>query len=124
MLEFSCKTQFTSQKESAVPYAVRLARETDVSQLAEIEKEAFPTTWPSTHFRRELSNKLASFLVAYETTEDAQVISPASPDLVRASKAAALPGLRWLWRHLLRSGAQASLPADFPEHIAGYVATW
>lgn len=37
--------------------------EGDISQVAEIEAESFPTTWPRTAYRRELNNKLASYFV-------------------------------------------------------------
>jgi ribosomal-protein-alanine N-acetyltransferase len=35
----------------------------DIVQVAEIEHESFPTTWPQTAYRRELSNNLARYLV-------------------------------------------------------------
>ena len=107
-----------------MPYAIRPARETDVSQLAEIEKEAFPTTWPPTSFRRELSNRMASFLVAYEVPEYEHLNSSASHEPPSTSSDAATHGLRGLWRRLLRRKAPAPLPADSAERIAGYVATW
>jgi len=36
----------------------------DVDQVMEIEREAFPTQWPPTSFRRELQNRLAHYFVA------------------------------------------------------------
>ena len=39
-------------------------RESDVDALASIEREAFPNDIPGTSFERELSNRLASYLVA------------------------------------------------------------
>ncbi len=46
-------------------FAVRPMQVDDVSQVAEIEREAFPTTWPPTPFHREMGNKLARYLVAW-----------------------------------------------------------
>ncbi|MCH7705608.1 MAG: hypothetical protein IIB33_01005 [Chloroflexi bacterium] len=46
-------------------FTVRPVRPDDISQLAEIEREAFPTTWPPTPFKRELDNKVARYLVAF-----------------------------------------------------------
>ena len=36
----------------------------DVPQVTDIEREAFPTTWPPTPLKKELGNKLARYLVA------------------------------------------------------------
>jgi ribosomal-protein-alanine N-acetyltransferase len=41
----------------------------DVSQAVEIEREAFPTQWPPTPFKRELQNRLAHYLVVYTEGE-------------------------------------------------------
>lgn len=45
------------------PFAVRPMEERDLGQAAEVEKDAFPTLFPSTSFRRELNNKIARYLV-------------------------------------------------------------
>ena len=37
--------------------------EADICQVAEIEDESFPTTWPRTAYRRELNNRLARYSV-------------------------------------------------------------
>ncbi|MEE9202934.1 MAG: ribosomal protein S18-alanine N-acetyltransferase [Dehalococcoidia bacterium] len=44
-------------------YKVRPMRIEDVPQAVEIEREAFPTQWPPTPFKRELQNRLAHYLV-------------------------------------------------------------
>ena len=65
-----------------MPYSVRPMLPEDSKVVAEIEMEAFPTTWPPTPFRKELNNRLARYLVAsfhsQETTEDQQPIELAS----------------------------------------------
>lgn len=38
----------------------------DIPQVDEIEREAFPTQWPPTSYRRELNNRLSHYYVAYE----------------------------------------------------------
>lgn len=48
---------------STTPYAIRAMTEADIPQVIEIEHESFPTTWPQTAYRRELSNDLARYLV-------------------------------------------------------------
>ena len=37
--------------------------EPDIPQVAAIERESFPTTWPQTAYKRELANNLARYLV-------------------------------------------------------------
>ena len=107
-----------------MPYAVRPARETDVSQLAEIEKEAFPSTWPLTPFKRELSNRTASFLVVYDVPVSEQPSSSPSDEPSLSGNAATVLGLMGLWRRLLRRKHPASPITDPAERITGYVATW
>jgi ribosomal-protein-alanine N-acetyltransferase len=36
----------------------------DISQVSEIDREAFPTLWPPANYRRELENRLAHYIVA------------------------------------------------------------
>ncbi len=47
-------------------FSVRPMAQADVRQVAEIERQAFPTLFPPTHFRRELAKRNASYLVACE----------------------------------------------------------
>ncbi len=52
-------------------YAVRPMQLEDVLQVTEIDREAFPTLWPPTSFKRELlHNKTARYLVVCEETGD------------------------------------------------------
>ena len=43
--------------------------EGDLDQVAEMEREAFPTLWPPTNYRRELRNRIAEYLVCVEEGE-------------------------------------------------------
>jgi len=43
-------------------------RKEDLSQVAEIDREAFPTQWPPPNYRHELELPLAHYLVALEET--------------------------------------------------------
>ena len=48
-------------------YVIRPMRLADVSQATEIDRECFPTQWPTPSYRSDLlSNRLAHYLVAYE----------------------------------------------------------
>lgn len=52
-----------------MPFAVRPLGVDDVAQAAEIERDAFPETFPPTSFTRELSNRVARYLVAWRREE-------------------------------------------------------
>ena len=45
------------------PFVVRPMEERDLAQAAEVEKDAFPTLFPPTPFRRELRNRRTLYLV-------------------------------------------------------------
>ena len=51
----------------SMPFALRPLKQDDVVQAAEVEREAFPTLFPPTAFRRELGKRNTSYLVAQET---------------------------------------------------------
>jgi ribosomal-protein-alanine N-acetyltransferase len=51
-------------------YQVRTMTEADIFQVASIEHESFPTTWPQTAYRRELSNNLARYLVLVDRAHE------------------------------------------------------
>ncbi len=52
-------------QSTLLPFGVRPMAERDLPQLAEIERDAFPTLFPPTSFRREMRNRLANYLVAW-----------------------------------------------------------
>lgn len=69
-------------KSGIMPIALRPMADGDIAQSAEIERDAFPTLFPPTSFRRELRNKLASYMVAWkrEDTEDSALSPNYIPD--------------------------------------------
>jgi ribosomal-protein-alanine N-acetyltransferase len=44
-------------------------REEDIPQVAEIDRESFPTLWPPINYQRELENRLAHYIVACDDKE-------------------------------------------------------
>ncbi|MEE9247330.1 MAG: ribosomal protein S18-alanine N-acetyltransferase [Dehalococcoidia bacterium] len=48
----------------AQPFQIRAIRPEDIRQILEVERDAFPTLWPPTPFKKEMQNKLATYLVA------------------------------------------------------------
>ena len=59
-------------------YCVRPMVKEDLTQVSAIDREVFPTQWPPPNYRQELQNKLAHYIVVYDTakaTDDTEVQS-------------------------------------------------
>jgi len=87
----------------------------DIPQAEEIEREAFPTQWP-TPFRRELQNKLAYYLVAYQDNP-----APSPPP---AAPPAEAEGLVSRLRGLFRRERFFEAPTPTGQLILGLVGFW
>ncbi len=61
---------------NVLPFGVRPMEELDLSQLTEIERDAFPSLFPPTSFRRELRNRLAHYLVAWRRGDGERDVAP------------------------------------------------
>ena len=84
----------------------------DIPQVMDIERESFPTMWPQTTYRKELKNKLARYLVAYEP------MSEAAAPLRDAALLQRDTGVRGLLRLLFRPAPTTQ------EQILGVVGLW
>ena len=87
-------------------YEVRKMTEADIDQVADIERESFPTTWPRTAYRRELSNNLARYLVVID--REHKHVAPGQKN--RSG--------------LLRILKRADDTAQTTDFIVGYVGVW
>lgn len=107
------------------PFAVRPMEESDLGQAAEVEKDAFPTLFPPTSFRRELRNRIARYLVLSRSSEslDDGTGLPPFPEAPSETRNGPLfnrlvTGARQMWR-----GRNPSWqPGD--DLIAGFVGLW
>ncbi len=95
----------------------------DISQVQEIEREAFPTLWPPTPFRRELNSHTSLYLVAWAPKPDADVSIEPPGRNGRQRDTGVVP---IVWR--IVSGVKGLLvPPQRPETedlIVGYVGLW
>jgi ribosomal-protein-alanine N-acetyltransferase len=89
-------------------YQLRPMTEADIPQVAEIEAESFPTTWPRTAYRRELANRLARYLVLIDRSR-----SPVSTEDQEPHRKSLLG--------LFRRKSPSEPTSDF---IVGYVGIW
>ncbi len=107
-----------------VPVYLRRLRKEDITEVVEIEREAFSPTWVSSPFKRDLNNRRASYLVACLEPGDS------GPGLAVESAAVetADDSRSWLSRLAGRFGLGGGPPPepapveDFA--IAGYVSVW
>jgi ribosomal-protein-alanine N-acetyltransferase len=79
----------------------------DIPQVADIERESFPSMWPQTAYKRELTNKIARYLVLTEVGE--QWPGPAAA--------------AGLWGTLRRIMGAEEAPAE-AERLAGFIGLW
>jgi ribosomal-protein-alanine N-acetyltransferase len=113
---------------TAVRYLVRPMDLGDISQVMEIERDSFPSTWPSTAFKREIQhNRLARYLVAVEQTIDEdEALEPQPGHTAPAVPPLSAPRLgRWLTelRRLFGSEEEPE-PADHSEPVIGFLGVW
>jgi ribosomal-protein-alanine N-acetyltransferase len=106
----------------------------DIPQVTEVDREAFPTQWPPIPFKKELNNKLARLLVAYEQRE----LSPGEGRnclCQEEREVSSTPGVAYKRgfhglmsriRHLLTAerAVEETSPAQAKQYIVGYASLW
>lgn len=100
-----------------MPFLVRPMTLADIPQVEEIEREAFPTVWPPTSFRREMDNRLARYLVVCGIGEEAADADPRPPE----RKATGLFQRLWLFG---RPKAEETQPQATSVPVLGFAGTW
>ena len=121
----------TSERPPArkiMPFAVRPLEERDIPQSEEIERDAFPTLYPKTSFRGELSRRLARYLVAWrrddldEGAQSAQPVQdPLKPEPIsdHGLLGKLMDGAKGLWAGL--AGNDNDIDAPF---LSGFLGIW
>ena len=99
----------------ATPFIVRPMTDEDITQAAEVERDAFPELFPPTSFRRELANKRARYLVAHSVGADGAA-PPADPPRRDG------PLLNRLVRQIWRRRSTAWTPGQ--DFVTGFVGVW
>ena len=110
-------------QSNLLPFGVRPMAESDLSQLTEIERDAFPTLFPPTSFRREMRNRLANYLVAWRRDDssrgDTSIEDGADPGSgARPRISRLLSSARSVWTRRYTTWEPGQ---DF---LAGFVGTW
>jgi ribosomal-protein-alanine N-acetyltransferase len=113
---------------TAVRHLVRPMDLGDISQVMEIEKGSFPSTWPSTAFKREIRhNRLARYLVAVEQPlQEGETLAGEPTPTARPAQPLSPPRLgRWLIElRRLFGPEEESEPASHGDLVTGFVGVW
>ncbi len=99
---------------------VRLMVKEDITQISVIDREAFPTMWPPVNFQRELTNRMAHYLVVSDGTRvlDQPGANPDSGSKPRRS----FWGLIFPF---IGNPAKSGNPSErVSEYIIGFVGMW
>lgn len=82
--------------------------EADIAQVLDIERQSFPTMWPQTAYKRELTNKIARYYVIARPEEET------APDAT---------GLTGIWGAVRRIvGATDATPSG--AYLMGFLGVW
>jgi len=79
----------------------------DIVQVADIERESFPSMWPQTAYKRELTNQIARYIVITEL--------PGDPAAQPAQHSGIIGALKRI------VGGEGTPPA---EHLLGFIGIW
>ena len=105
-------------RDEKLAYYLRWMRKEDISQVDQIDHEAFPTLWPPPNYRRELENRMARYIVAYD---EEQKVEEAETTPKKGSS-----GLVSRLRRFLNYGrfSDSELPASGKQYIFGFAGCW
>ena len=102
---------------------IRVLKSEDISAVAELERQAFPTLWPPTPFKREVENSLAKYLVATvpKAVDGSHRNGPNPGKSVKPSTASLLANLFGMLKGRLYS---TKAPTQQGSHLLGFVGLW
>ena len=105
----------------AMPFAVRALAEGDIAQSTEIERDAFPTMFPPTSFKREMKNRRASYLVAWVMDPNLAPEAPA-PQSEEGPRRPLLG--RWMHTATSRWRGRPSTWQPGQDYLVGLLGVW
>jgi ribosomal-protein-alanine N-acetyltransferase len=99
-------------------YSIRRMEKGDLPQVYEIDREAFPTQWPSPNYRQELQNRIAYYIILCDDKRKAPVPEKAP----RRGLAASLH--RLLSRRRPAAASEDAIPHPTTQYVAGFSGIW
>ena len=103
-----------------MPYYVRPMHQEDVTQVTEIDREAFPTQWPAPNYQHELRNRLAHYIVACD--EEKIVDKPEMKASSGKGPARLVPRLKRLFGR--NRPLSNELPLPIRHYVTGFAGFW
>jgi ribosomal-protein-alanine N-acetyltransferase len=99
-------------------YAIRRMEKEDLRQVADIDREVFPSQWPPPNYRQELNNRIAHYIVAHDTSRTLSLSDDDSPEPSVGLIARIFP-----WLHKDDDRARESLIYK-NQYIVGFSGIW
>ena len=98
-------------------YCIHYMCKENLSQVNEIDREAFPTQWPPPDYRRELQNPLARLIVV---CDDSQQAEAPEKDIPGEETTGLFAGIRRLWQ----SRFSGKRPPESRQFVIGFASIW
>ena len=98
---------------------IRLMIKSDIPQVTDIDREAFPTMWPPVNFLHELNNRLAHYVVACNGQRAAAEVQ--TQPAIRLVPVRSFLGIKWPFSS--KSENAEKTPTNI-EYITGFCGMW
>lgn len=98
---------------------IRLMTKKDIPQVTAIDREAFPTMWPPVNFSHELNNRMAHYVVAYDSDRSAPQTE--TRPVIKLVPVRSFLGIRWPFSPKPAEIETGTQSVDF---IAGFLGMW
>lgn len=98
---------------------IRFMTKTDIPQVTDIDREAFPTMWPPVNFLHELNNRLAHYVVACDGQRAAAEVQ--RQPAIRLVPVRSFLGIKWPFNSKSENAEKAP---DTLEYITGFCGMW
>ena len=98
---------------------IRFMTKTDIPQVTDIDREAFPTMWPPVNFLHELNNRLAHYVVACDGQRAAAEVQ--RQPAIRLVPVRSFLGIKWPFNS---KSENAEKTPETIEYITGFCGMW
>jgi ribosomal-protein-alanine N-acetyltransferase len=101
-----------------VAYLIRPMEKGDLTQVTEIDREAFPTQWPPPNYRQEMKNQLAHYIVVIDDSKNMTETGSRPPKKGFSLASWLAPWLKPGYSH------DDASPGETRQYIIGFSGIW